>query len=149
MAKEKREEALLLDHQLCFPLYAAARYVTGSYTSFLKPLGLTYTQYLVFLVLWEEDEIPVGRLSERLFLDTGTLTPVLKKLEKKGYITRTRSSEDERVVLIKLTRDGQALKKKVLDVPGQVRCCCKGLTADEAGTLYGLLYKLLKGEMGS
>ena len=99
--------------------------------------------------MWEEDEIPVGRLSERLFLDTGTLTPVLKKLEKKGYITRTRSSEDERVVLISLTKDGQALKKKVLDVPGQVSRCCKGLTADEAGTLYGLLYKLLKGEMES
>ena len=96
-------EAMKLANQLCFPLYAAARNVTGLYTPWLKPLGLTYTQYIVFLVLWEEDGISVTEIGEKLMLDNGTLSPLLKKMEKAGYINRRRSSDDERVVVITLT----------------------------------------------
>ena len=89
-------EALKLKNQLCFPLYAAARRVTGVYTPYLKPLGLTYTQYIVFMVLWEQDGLQVSEIGERLLLDSGTLTPLLKKMEAQGYLTRTRSKLDER-----------------------------------------------------
>ena len=95
---DPRDEALRLDHQLCFPLYACARKVTQAYTPFLKPLGLTYTQYLVMLVLWESDGLRVTELCERLYLDTGTLTPVLKKMEQAGLLDRRRSVQDERQV---------------------------------------------------
>ena len=135
-------DPLRLDCQLCFPLYAAARKVVQSYTPFLKPLGLTYTQYLVFLVLWEKDGIPVGELGAALHLDTGTLTPLLKKLESAGYLIRTRSPEDERSVILTLTDAGRALRGEVRGVPG----CIAGqfpLTAEEAGELYRILYKLL------
>ncbi|MBQ1470780.1 MAG: MarR family transcriptional regulator, partial [Eubacterium sp.] len=100
------KEAMKLDNQLCFPLYAAARAVTGLYTPWLKELGLTYTQYLVFLVLWERDHIPAGEICSRLHLDTGTISPLLKKMEKAGHIRKERSSEDDRVVLISLTERG-------------------------------------------
>ena len=102
-------EAMKLENQLCFPLYAAARNVTGLYTPWLKPLGLTYTQYIVLLVLWEKDGISVTEIGEKLMLDNGTLSPLLKKLENAGYITRQRSREDERVVVIRLTESGRAL----------------------------------------
>ena len=88
------KEQLLLENQLCFPLYACARKVTGLYTPYFKPLGITYTQYLVFLSLWEKDNVPVGDLCHRLALDSGTLTPLLKKMEAEGYVTRTRSAKD-------------------------------------------------------
>ena len=104
-------EAMKLANQLCFPLYAAARNVTGLYTPWLKPLGLTYTQYIVFLVLWEEDGISVTEIGEKLMLDNGTLSPLLKKMEKAGYINRRRSSDDERVVMITLTEEGRALQE--------------------------------------
>ena len=97
---ESAYDALRLDHQVCFPLYAASRKVVSLYTPFLKPLGITYTQYLILLVLWEHDNIPVGELGEKLYLDTGTLTPVLKRMEEEGHLTRTRGAEDERVVMI-------------------------------------------------
>ena len=109
-------EAMKLANQLCFPLYAAARNVTGLYTPWLKPLGLTYTQYIVLLVLWEKDGISVTEIGERLMLDNGTLSPLLKKLEQAGYITRQRDREDERVVIIRLTEDGRALQEKARDV---------------------------------
>ena len=96
-------EAMKLANQICFPLYAAARNVTSLYTPYLKPLGLTYTQYIVFLVLWEKDGVPVSEIGERLMLDNGTLSPLLKKMEQAGYVTRRRSAEDDRVVLITLT----------------------------------------------
>ena len=91
-------EAPKLEYQLCFPLYAAARKVVNAYTPFFKPLGITYTQYIVLLVLWEQKAVTVGELCRRLYLDNGTLTPLLKKLEEKGFLTRTRKTEDERVV---------------------------------------------------
>ena len=135
-------EAMKLDRQLCFPLYAAARNVTNLYTPHLKPLGLTYTQYLVFLVLWEKDGIPVGELCERLMLDNGTVSPLLKKLEHAGYIVRTRSSADDRVVVITLTEAGRVLQEKAKDVPRKVAGCI-ALPPEKAQTLYALLYELL------
>ena len=135
-------EAMKLANQLCFPLYAAARNVTGQYTPWLKPLGLTYTQYIVLLVLWEKDGISVTEIGERLMLDNGTLSPLLKKLEQAGYITRSRSREDERVVTIRLTESGRTLQEKAKDVPMNVAGCID-LPPEKARTLYMLLYELL------
>ena len=136
------QEAMKLTNQLCFPLYAAARHVTGLYTPVLKPLGLTYTQYIVFLVLWEKDGLTVGEIGEKLLLDNGTLSPLLKKMEKAGYVKRQRSREDERVVVITLTETGRALREKVKDVPAKVANCLD-LPPEKAQILYGLLYELL------
>ena len=138
------DEMLKLDNQLCFPLYAAARQVVSLYTPHLKELGLTYTQYIVFLVLWEGDGIPVGELGRRLYLDNGTLTLLLKKLESAGYLTRSRDKDDERVVTVTLTENGQALKEKAKDIPLKIGSCIK-LKEEEAQGLYILLYQLLKG----
>ena len=135
-------EAMKLANQLCFPLYAASRNVIGLYTPFLKPLGLTYTQYLVFLVLWERDGLRVTEIGERLMLDNGTLSPLLKKLEQAGYLERQRSREDERVVAISLTEAGKALQEKAKDVPAKVASCID-LPAGKAQELYALLYELL------
>ncbi len=135
-------EAMKLANQLCFPLYAAARSVTGLYTPHLKPLGLTYTQYIVLLVLWEKDGISVTEIGEKLMLDNGTLSPLLKKLEQAGYIFRQRSREDERIVVITLTEAGKALQEKAKDVPLQVAGCF-GLPPEKAQALYSLLYELL------
>lgn len=136
------QEAMKLINQLCFPLYAAARHVTGLYTPVLKPLGLTYTQYIVFLVLWEKDGLTVGELGEKLLLDNGTLSPLLKKLEQAGYVRRERSRDDERVVVITLTEAGRALREKAKDVPAKVAGCLD-LPPEKAQILYGLLYELL------
>lgn len=138
------DEMLKLENQLCFPLYAAARQVVSLYTPYLKELGLTYTQYIVFLVLWEGDGIPVGELGRRLYLDNGTLTPLLKKLESAGYLTRSRDKDDERVVTVTLTESGRALKEKAKDIPLKIGSCIK-LKEEEAQGLYILLYQLLKG----
>ena len=136
------QEAMKLINQLCFPLYAAARHVTGLYTPVLKPLGLTYTQYIVFLVLWEKDGLTVGEIGEKLLLDNGTLSPLLKKMEKAGYVKRQRSREDERVVVITLTEEGRVLQEKAKDVPAKVAGCID-LPPEKAQILYGLLYELL------
>ena len=135
-------ERMRLDRQLCFPLYAAARNVTNLYTPHLKPLGLTYTQYLVFLVLWEKDGIMVGEICRRLMLDNGTLSPLLKKMEQEGYVDRQRSREDERVVVITLTDKGRQLQSRVRDVPRAVAGCID-LPPKKAQMLYDLLYELL------
>ncbi len=142
---EMADEALRLGNQLCFPLYAASRRIISAYTPFLKPLGLTYTQYIVFLVLWEKDGVTVGEIGERLHLDNGTLTPLLKKMEKAGYVSRERSSKDERVVLITLTKEGKAMKKKAREIPFQVgSCLCIDLK--EAKQLKEMLDRLLTDE---
>ena len=138
----KIDESMKLDSQLCFPLYAASRKIVSKYTPYLKPLGITYTQYIMFLVLWEKDEITVGDLCRRLMLDTGTVTPMLKNTEKQGLIKRARSEEDERVVVITLTDEGRALYKKAKELPGKVGSCVN-ISRSEAETLYKLLYKLL------
>ena len=135
-------EAMKLSNQVCFPLYAAARHVISLYTPHLKPLGLTYTQYLVFLVLWERDGCTVGELCEKLMLDNGTLSPLLKKMQQAGYIERTRSASDDRVVVITLTEAGRALQEQAKDVPGHVASCVD-LPPEKAQTLYALLYELL------
>ena len=142
MKKTNDTEALLLDRQLCFPLYAAARKIVAAYTPVLKPLGLTYTQYLVMLVLWEKDGIGVGQLCARLRLDSGTLTPVLKKLEERSLLERRRSGKDERVVILTLTAQGRALREQALCIPEEVGRCLS-LTPDEAGILYNLLYRII------
>ncbi len=118
----KEEQALRLDAQLCFPLYAASNLLTRLYRPLLDELGLTYPQYLVMLVLWEQAPAGVGELSARLHLDSGTLTPLLKRLEAAGLVRRQRSAEDERRVEVSLTPKGQALKKRALDVPGAMGC---------------------------
>ena len=136
-------EAMKLDNQLCFPLYAAARNITNLYTPYLKPLGLTYTQYIVFLALWEKDGVTVTELGERLMLDNGTLSPLLKKLEQAGYLERQRSKEDERVVRITLTREGMDLQEKAKDIPLRAAGCVR-LSPEKAKTLHALLYELLE-----
>ena len=135
-------EAMKLANQLCFPLYAAARNVTNLYTPWLKPLGLTYTQYIVFLVLWERDGISVTEIGDRLMLDNGTLSPLLKKMEHAGFIERRRCRKDDRVVEITLTETGRKLQEKAKDVPRHVAGCID-LPPEKAQTLYTLLYELL------
>ncbi|MBQ9912083.1 MAG: MarR family transcriptional regulator [Firmicutes bacterium] len=135
-------ETMKLDNQLCFPLYAAARNVVSLYTPYLKPLGLTYTQYIVFLVLWEKDGITVGEICSKLMLDSGTLSPLLKKMEQSGFIERKRSRDDDRVVVISLTSEGRALQNKAKEVPEKVARCID-LPAEKAQILYTLLNELL------
>ncbi|WP_209451717.1 MarR family winged helix-turn-helix transcriptional regulator [Lactimicrobium massiliense] len=136
------DELLRLDRQLCFPLYAAARKAVSAYTPYLKPLDLTYTQYITFMVLWEKDGLTIGEIGERLHLDNGTLTPLLKKMEKQGYITRKRDQEDERKVTIHLTKEGRDMKQKLVHVPLQVEKCTP-ISIEEANELYRILYKIL------
>lgn len=140
-------EAMKLDNQLCFPLYAAARNITGLYTPYLKPLGLTYTQYITFLVLWEKDGIPVGEIGSRLMLDNGTLSPMLKKMEQAGYIERKRSSDDDRVVIISLTKKGRDLQEKAKEIPEKVGGCID-LSVEKAKELHDLLHELLESQRG-
>ena len=137
------DEALKLENQLCFPLYAASRKIVSAYTPYLKPLGITYTQYITFMVLWEEDGLFVGDICARLHLDNGTLTPLLKKMEKQGFVVRRRDETDERKVRVFLTDEGRAMKERVRDIPRKVGSCVD-LNTEEARTLYRLLYKLLE-----
>ena len=139
---EENYDSLKLENQLCFPLYACAKEIVRRYKSHLDELDLTYTQYITMMVFWEYKSMNVKELGEKLYLDSGTLTPVLKKLESKGYITRERSTKDERNLIVKITEEGEALKKKAVFVPVKMSSCAS-LSPDEAKTLYGLLYKLL------
>ncbi len=141
---EHKYDALKLENQLCFPLYAASKEVVKRYRPYLEPLGLTYTQYLVMMVLWEQRQLNVKELGEKLYLDSGTLTPVLKNLESKGYLTRCRSEKDERVLLVSITEDGVALRDRALPVPERMGSCVR-LQSGEAIELYTLLHKLLGG----
>lgn len=136
-------EALKLENQLCFPLYACAKEVVRRYTPFLEPLGLTYTQYIAMMVMWEKKSVSVKDMGNMLLLDSGTLTPMLKKMEKNGWLKRERSSEDERVVILTLTAAGAQLEEKAAEVPLKMAQCVKFET-DEALLLYNLLHKLLK-----
>ena len=140
-----REEyaQLKLDNQLCFPLYAAARRVVNEYNPLLRPYGLTYTQYIVFLALWESGcKVKVGDLGRRLYLDCGTLTPLLKKMEDSGWLTRCRCKADERVVYVSLTDAGWALREELKTIPEAVGNCV-AISEEDAAQLYTLLYKLL------
>ena len=135
-------DMLKLENQLCFPLYACSKEIIRRYKPFLDPLDLTYTQYIALMVLWEKKSVTVKALGDCLYLDSGTMTPVLKKLESKGYISRTRSTEDERSVVVSLTEKGEALKEQAMHIPGQLDECVK-LTREEAAQLQSLLYKIL------
>ena len=136
------DAALLLDNQLCFPLYACAREVVKRYRPFLDELSLTYTQYIAMMVLWETPCISSRPLGRRLFLDSGTLTPVLKRLEAMGYVNRKRDEKDERNLLVTLTEAGQALKARAAFVPGQMASCIR-MEPEDAMQLYTLLHRLL------
>ena len=138
-----RYDALKLENQLCFPLYAASREVIKRYHPYLTELGLTYTQYIAMMVLWAEQRISVKELGKRLYLDSGTLTPVLKSLEEKGYVERRRSPEDERVLIVGVTGAGETLKERAADVPAKIAGCVR-LDSEEAQQLYRLLYKILE-----
>ena len=140
----KKYDALKLENQLCFPLYACSKEIVKRYKPFLDKLELTYTQYITMMVMWEHKSISVKEIGEYLYLDSGTLTPVLKVLEKKGYISRERSSEDERVLIASITDVGMKLRDKALEVPKQMGACVN-VTPEEAKTLYDLLYKVLGG----
>ena len=136
------KEAMKLDNQLCFPIYAAARTVTSVYTPYLKKLGLTYTQYILFLVLWEKDGLTVGEICRRLMLDSGTLSPVLKKLRQQGYIEKSQRTTDERSFIITLTEMGRALQEDAKEIPLQIGKCVN-ISPEKAKLLYDLLYELL------
>ena len=141
MSKD-RYDALKLENQLCFPLYVCAKETIRLYKPFLDELNLTYTQYLTMLVLWEHQSVSVKELGEHLFLDSGTLTPLLKKLEARGLIDRCRCSRDERSLIVSLTEEGRALRERAVSVPEKMAECVN-LPPDETLTLYRLLYKLL------
>ena len=135
-------DCLKLDSQLCFPLYACSREVVKRYTPYLDKLGLTYTQYVTMMVMWEHRSLTVKRAGDLLHLDSGTLTPLFKKLEEKGYVTRTRSREDERNLIVSLTKEGEALRERALDVPLQLDACIT-MDRDKVLQLYNLLHELL------
>ena len=136
-------EKLKLENQLCFPLYACAKEIVRRYTPLLEPLGLTYTQYIAMMVMWEYKSISVRDMGKLLFLDSGTLTPMLKKMEKAGWITRKRSEEDERMVMISITAEGEKLHDRAEAIPSKMAGCV-ALEGDEALQIYTLLHKLMK-----
>lgn len=135
-------DALKLDHQLCFPLYACSREIIKLYKPCLDRLELTYTQYIAMMVMWEEREVNVKEMGDRLHLDSGTLSGVLKKLEAKHYVTRQRSKIDERNLIIRIAPEGEALRERALEIPAQMAGCNK-LSPEESKELYRILYKIL------
>ena len=139
---ERDYPELKLENQLCFPLYAAAKEIVKKYRPYLDEINLTYTQYIAMMVLWEEKSLSVKDLGEKLFLDSGTLTPLLKSMEQKGFVTRHRSEADERVLIVSITPAGEALRQKAADVPAKMQSCVR-LTREEAVQLYSLLYKVI------
>lgn len=135
-------ERLKIENQLCFPLYACSREIVRLYKPYLDEIGLTYTQYITMMVLWEREQITVKQLGEILYLDSGTLTPLLKKMEAAGLLTRSRDKMDERSVIAKLTEKGEQLKDQAVSIPEKISSCVP-LNQEEAGELYHLLYKIL------
>ena len=138
----KNYDCLKLENQLCFPLYACSKEIVKKYNPFLNKIDLTYTQYIVMIILWEYGKMNVKDLGNKMYLDSGTLTPLLKKLETKGYIKRTKSCEDERNLIIELTNKGESLKDKAIDIPNKIGSCLN-LDKEDATTLYKLLYRIL------
>ena len=136
-------EKLKLENQLCFPLYACAKEVVRRYTPLLEPLGLTYTQYIAMMVMWEHKSISVKDMGKLLFLDSGTLTPMLKKMEKAGWIQRKRSEIDERMVILTITARGEELHDKAAEIPTNMAGCVT-LENEDALQLYSLLQKMMK-----
>lgn len=136
-------DCLKLENQLCFPLYACSKEIIKKYKPYLSKYDLTYTQYITMMVLWEHNTINVKELGKCLYLDSGTLTPLLKKLESKGYLMRTRSKNDERNLNISITKKGEDLKKELIEVPKKVGKCIN-LNEEEAMYLYTILYKIIE-----
>lgn len=139
---QDKYNTLKLENQLCFPLYACSKEIVRRYKPFLDEIDLTYTQYITMMVMWDKRELNVKELGTFLYLDSGTLTPLLKKLESKGYITRSRSKDDERNLMVSLTKAGEQLKEKAVQVPMQIGQCVS-LEPSEAEVLYKILYKIL------
>ena len=139
-------DPLKLENQLCFPLYACAKEIVKAYKPYLDGLGLTYTQYITMMVMWEHRELRVKEVGEFLYLDSSTLTPLLKRLEEKGYVSRRRSTEDERDLIVTVTEEGMALREKALSVPGKLAACVD-LKPEKARELYEILYEVL-GKIG-
>ncbi|MCM1538203.1 MAG: MarR family transcriptional regulator [bacterium] len=137
-------DCLKLENQLCFPLYACSKEVIRRYKPYLDKLDLTYTQYIAMMVLWEKKEVTVKELGSCLYLDSGTLTPLLKKLEEKNYVVRERSKEDERNLIVSITQEGEKLKEQAVQVPANLSACVN-MEPQEAQQLYRLLYQLLEG----
>ena len=135
-------DVLKLDNQLCFPLYAVSKEIVRRYTPFLNEIDLTYTQYIAMMVMWEHREMSVKELGKKLLLDSGTLTPLLKTLEKKELVTRVRSKEDERFLVVSITDKGMKLREKAVDIPAKIGGCVQ-LSKEEAVQFYATLRKLL------
>lgn len=135
-------DQLKIENQLCFPLYACAKEVVRKYKPFLDEIDLTYTQYIAMMVLWDKKQINVKKLGEKLYLDSGTLTPLLKKLESKGYVTRERMASDERNLVVSITEAGEELKQRAAIIPQTVGACFN-LSPEDTTTLYKLLYQIL------
>lgn len=142
MKKKEKYDSLKLNNQVCFPLYACSKELVNKYSPYLKKLDLTYTQYIVMMVMWEKETVSSRELAESLHLDYGTLTPVLKRLEYAGYLTRQRDPRDERLLLLTLTDIGRSLKDEALEIPSCI-ATSMGLTEEEFKTLYMLTYKAL------
>lgn len=140
--QENKYDMLKLENQLCFPLYACSKEIVRKYKPFLDELDLTYTQYITMMVMWEQKEMNVKTLGDCLYLDSGTLTPVLKKLEAKEYLIRQRSKADERNLCVSITAKGEALKDKAINVPGKIMECVK-LESEDVKQLYILLQRIL------
>lgn len=140
----KEFDCLKIENQLCFPLYACSKELIKKYTPYLNELDLTYTQYIAMLVMWEYNEMNVKALGEKLFLDSGTLTPLLKKLEMKDYIKRVKDANDERNIIVSVTPKGKELKARAKSIPGLIGKCLN-LDEKEVINLYTILYKILNG----
>ena len=138
----KVEDMLKLENQLCFSLYVTSKEIVNAYRPYLEPLDLTYTQYIVMMALWEYKDMAVKELGHLLMLDSGTLTPLLKKLEAKGYLSRKRSKKDERVVMVILTAEGKALRERAMTVPQELTMSVKGFSVEDVRELKRLLRKL-------
>lgn len=135
-------DCIKLENQICFPLYVCAKEVVRQYKPFLDEIDLTYTQYIAMMVMWDKREISVKGLGSYLYLDSGTLTPVLKTLEKKGYIERKRSTEDERILMVSLTAEGEALRDKAVSIPSKISRCI-AISPEDAGELYRILHLIM------
>ena len=138
----RKYDVLKLENQLCFPLYVAAKEVVRAYKPYLDELDLTYTQYITMMVMWEHKELKVKEVGEYLYLDSGTLTPLIKRLEEKGYVTRRRSEKDERDLIVTITDEGEALKKRAVLVPEKLGSCIE-LEPEKVKALYEILYELI------
>lgn len=135
-------DVLKLENQLCFPLYAVSKEIVRRYTPFLIDIDLTYTQYIVMMLMWEYRELSVKKIGKKLFLDSGTLTPLLKNLEKKGLVTRERSKTDERFLVVSITDAGMELREKAVDIPAKIGGCIQ-LDEQDAEQLYLIVKKIL------